>query len=84
MNNAGSAITKRAEDLTEDDWYRVINLDLNSVFFCLQAVGRHMIIQKSGKIINIASMLGLIADKQALPYVAAKGGVIKTTKGIAP
>ena len=83
VNNAGSAITKRAEDLTEEYWYKVINLDLNSLFFCSQAVGRHMITQKSGKIINIASMLGLIADKQVLPYVTAKGGIIQMTKGLA-
>ena len=83
VNNAGSAITKRAEDLTEEDWHRVINLDMNSVFFCSQAVGRQMIAQKGGKIINIASMLGLIADKQVLPYVVAKGGVMQMTKGLA-
>ena len=42
-----------------------------------------MIAQKSGKIINIASMLGIIADKQVLPYTVAKGGVMQMTKGLA-
>lgn len=83
VNNAGSAITKRAEELTEEDWDRVVNLDLKACFFCAQVIGRQMIQQKCGKIINIASILGLVADKQVLPYVAAKGGVVQFTKALA-
>lgn len=82
INNAGSAITKKAEDLTEADWDRVVNLDLKSVFFCAQAAGEKMIKQESGKIINIASILGLVADKQVLPYAVAKGGVLQMTKAL--
>lgn len=83
INNAGSAITKKAEDLTEEDWDRVINMDLKSVFFCAQTAGREMIKQNSGKIINISSMLGLVGEKQVLPYCVAKGGVIQMTKALA-
>jgi len=83
VNNAGSAITKKAEDLTEADWDRVLNVDLKGVFFCAQAVGRQMIIQKHGKIINLASILGLVGDRQVLPYCVAKGGVIQMTKALA-
>lgn len=83
VNNAGSAITKKAEDLTEADWDRVLNVDLKGVFFCAQAVGRQMIAQKSGKIINVASILGLVGDRQVLPYAVAKGGVIQMTKVLA-
>ncbi|SMC37935.1 SDR family NAD(P)-dependent oxidoreductase [Papillibacter cinnamivorans] len=83
VNNAGSAITKKAEDLTEADWDRVVNLDLRAVFFTAQAVGRQMIAQKSGKIINISSILGLVADKQVLPYCVSKGGVLQMTKALA-
>ena len=83
VNNAGTAITKRAEDITEADWDRVLDLDLKSVFFCCQAAGRQMIRQQSGKIINIASIMGLVADKQILPYCAAKGGVIQITRALA-
>lgn len=83
VNNAGSAITKRAEELTEEDWDRVLNLDLRAVFFTAQVFGRQMIAQQGGKIINIASVLGLVADKLVLPYVVAKGGVIQMTKGLA-
>lgn len=83
VNNAGSAITKRAEDLTEEDWDHVMNLDLKAVFFCSQAVGRQMIAQKHGKIINIGSVLALVSDKQVLPYSVAKGGVLQMTKALA-
>ena len=83
INNAGSAVTKKAEELTEDDWNRVINVDMKAVFFCAQAAGRVMIQQNHGKIINVASMLGLIAEKQVLPYCVAKGGVIQMTKALA-
>lgn len=83
VNNAGTAITKKAEELTESDWDRVLNLNLKGVFFCAQAVGRQMIQQNRGKIINIASMLGLVGDRQVLPYCAAKGGVVQITRALA-
>jgi NAD(P)-dependent dehydrogenase (short-subunit alcohol dehydrogenase family) len=83
VNNAGSAITKKAEELTEADWDRVINVDLKAVFFCAQAAGKVMIEQKAGKIINIASIFGLVGDKQVLPYCVAKGGVVQMTRALA-
>ena len=83
VNNAGSAITKRAEDLTEEDIDHVLALDLRAVFFCSQAAGKIMIKQKSGKIISIASVLGVVADKQVLPYCVAKGGVLQMTRALA-
>lgn len=83
INNAGTAITKRAEELTEGDWDRVVNVDLKGVFFCAQAVGKQMIKQKRGKIINIASILGVVGDRQVLPYCVSKGGVIQMTKALA-
>ena len=83
VNNAGSAITKRAEDLTEEDFDHVLALDLRAVFFCSQAAGKIMIKQKSGKIISIASVLGVVADKQVLPYCVAKGGVLQMTRALA-
>ena len=64
VNNAGSAITKRAEDLTEEDFDHVLALDLRAVFFCSQAAGKIMIKQKSGKIISIASVLGDVYKRQ--------------------
>ncbi len=83
VNNAGTAVTRKAEDISEEEWDRVISLDLKSVFFCSQAVGREMINQRSGKIINIASVLGLVGEKMVLPYCAAKGGVVQMTRALA-
>lgn len=83
VNNAGAAITKRAEDITEADWDGVLNVDLKGVFFTAQAVGKVMISQGGGKIINIASILGHVGDRQVLPYCAAKGGVVQITKALA-
>jgi len=83
VNNAGSAITKRAEELTEADWDRVTNVDQKAVFFVAQAAGKQMIAQGGGKIINVASIMGVVGDKQILPYCVAKGGVIQMTKALA-
>ena len=83
VNNAGTASRKPAEELSEEDWDRVIDVDLKGVFLTSIAVGRRMIAQSSGKIVNIASMLGLVGDKQLLPYCVAKGGVIQMTRALA-
>lgn len=83
VNNAGAAITKNAEDLTEEDWDSILNIDLKAVFFLSQVVGRRMIQQKKGKIINVASILGMVGDWFVLPYCVAKGGVIQMTRALA-
>lgn len=83
INNAGNALTKRAEEVTEEDWDHILNLDLKGVFFCCQAAGKVMIQQKHGKIINVSSILGLVGEKLVAPYCAAKGGVIQLTRALA-
>ncbi|MGD9570116.1 MAG: SDR family NAD(P)-dependent oxidoreductase [Sedimentibacter sp.] len=83
VNNAGIAVTKAAVDLAEEDWDRVVNTNLKGVFLVAQAVGKRMIEQKSGRIINIASMFGLVGDKNILPYLCSKGGVVQLTRGLA-
>lgn len=83
VNNAGVAVTKPAVDLTESDWDRVLETNLKGPFFLCQAVGGYMIRQNGGRIINIASMLGLVGDKNILPYLASKGGLLQMTKGLA-
>ncbi len=83
INNAGVAVTKPAVELTEEDWDFVINTNLKGVFMMAQAVGQVMIQQQYGRIINMASMFGLVGDKNVLPYLCSKGGVIQMTKGLA-
>ncbi len=83
VNNAGTAITQKALDLTEEEWDRVVDLDLKSVFFCAQAAARKMISHQSGKIINVASILGLVGGNGLIPYCAAKGGVVNLSRALA-
>ncbi|MBP1924926.1 NAD(P)-dependent dehydrogenase (short-subunit alcohol dehydrogenase family) [Sedimentibacter acidaminivorans] len=83
VNNAGVGITKSSFDVTEKEWDEVINIDLKGVFFTSQLAGRVMAKQKSGNIINIASLGGVISSAKLVPYMAAKSGVIHMTKGLA-
>ena len=83
VNNAGTAITRKAIDLSEEEWDRVVDLDLLSVFFCAQSAARVMIPQQSGKIINVASILGLVGANGLIPYCAAKGGVVNLSRALA-
>lgn len=84
VNNAG--ITGRSFpiwELSEDDWRRVIDADLTSVFLCCRAVVPVMLEQGSGRIINIASIAGKEGNPTLVPYSAAKAGVIGLTKALA-
>ncbi|MDP6780118.1 MAG: glucose 1-dehydrogenase [Candidatus Latescibacteria bacterium] len=85
MNNAGIVHQGEAESVSEADWRKVIDVDLNGVFFCCQAVAEPMIEQKSGSIINIASMSGIIVNypQSQASYNAAKAGVAHLTKSLA-
>ncbi len=85
MNNAGIVVWKEAEDVSAEDWRKVIDVNLNGVFFCAQAVGRHMIAQKQGRIINIASMSGFIVNRPQpqASYNASKAAVVHLTRSLA-
>ncbi len=84
VNNAGSAVTKMALDMTEKDWDHVMDLDLKACVFCAQAAAKKMIEQgNGGRIINIASMDGLVGAKAISSYCAAKGGLMNVTKALA-
>ena len=84
VNNAGSAVTAMALDMTEKDWDHVMSLDLKACVFCAQAAAKQMVKQGTGgRIINIASMDGLVGDKAISSYCAAKGGLINVTKSLA-
>jgi NAD(P)-dependent dehydrogenase (short-subunit alcohol dehydrogenase family) len=83
VNNAGINIPQSAVDVTEEAWDRVININLKGLFFCAQAVGKVMIRQKSGKIINISSQTGTVAIPQRAAYCSSKGAVNQLTKLLA-
>jgi NAD(P)-dependent dehydrogenase (short-subunit alcohol dehydrogenase family) len=85
MNNAGITKWCPAEDVPEADWRAVFDVNVNGVFFCAQAVGRHMMQHNGGRIINIASMSGLIVNRPQAQasYNASKAAVIQLTKSLA-
>lgn len=84
VNNAGVAHSTRAVELSEDEWRRVLNTNLDSVFFTAQEAARRMLAAgKRGSIVNIASILGLAVSKGTIAYAAAKAGVIQVTKALA-
>lgn len=83
VNSAGRAIRGTALDYTEADWDTIIGVNLKGTFLCCQAVARHMVQRRSGKIINIASIGGFIAYPGSIAYLASKGGVVQLTRGFA-
>lgn len=83
INNAGIAHKGRAVDLTPDDWDADIGVMLSGAFYCANQVGRVMIEQGKGCLINIASVNGLLAQKGRAPYCSAKAGLIMLTKVLA-
>ena len=84
INNAGIQCISAAEDFALEDWTRVLNVNLTGVFLCSQAVGKIMINQKKGKIINISSLFGTLGSPHgAAAYNSSKGGVINLTKSLA-
>jgi NAD(P)-dependent dehydrogenase (short-subunit alcohol dehydrogenase family) len=85
MNNAGITKWAEAETVSLDDWRNVIDVNLNGVFYCCQAVGGHMIQQRNGRIINIASMSGIIVNRPQAQasYNTSKAAVIHLTKSLA-
>jgi len=80
VNNAGMSVVGASEELEENRWRRGIDVMLTGVFFCSQAGGKEMIKQGSGKIINIASVNGIVAFPERVCYSCAKAGVIQLTK----
>lgn len=83
INNAGILKTSPAELMSDQDWDKVIEVNLKGQFLCAREVGKQMIKQKAGKIINIASIAGQQAFAQAASYDASKAGVILLTKDLA-
>lgn len=83
VNNAGINIPKPALEITEQDWRQVLECNLTGLFFCCQAVGRIMVGQREGKIINISSQSGSVAIQLRAAYCASKAGVNLLTKVLA-
>lgn len=85
INNAGTGAVANAEDITDEQFKHEMDIDLFGTFVCAREFGKEMIKAKYGRIINIASMYGLVGNMivGSSPYHAAKGGVVNLTRALA-
>jgi 2-deoxy-D-gluconate 3-dehydrogenase len=83
VNNAGTAIRKQPQDLSLEEWQRVIDVNLTGAFLCAQAAYPHMLAAGGGKVINIGSMLSLFGASYTVAYGASKGGIVHLTRSLA-
>lgn len=85
VNNAGTGATAPTVDITDEQFQNELNIDLFGSFLCAREFGKEMLKAKYGRVINIASMYGLVGNMAATcaPYHAAKGGVVNLTRALA-
>jgi len=83
VNNAGITIDKTALKLTDEDWYKVLAVNLSGAFFMSQAVMPHMLERGTGRIINISSIIGSTGNIGQTNYAASKSGLFGLTKSLA-
>jgi len=83
INNAGMRFRKNFLDINYEEWQKIMNVNVGSTFLLSQEVGRHMVAQKSGKIINMASVVGTFGLSELTGYGASKGAIISLTKSLA-
>ncbi|GAB6485801.1 3-oxoacyl-[acyl-carrier-protein] reductase [Bacillus cereus] len=83
VNNAGITRDNLMMRMKEEEWDAVINTNLKGVYNCMKSATRPMMRQKSGRIVNISSVVGILGNPGQVNYVAAKAGVIGITKTMA-
>jgi NAD(P)-dependent dehydrogenase (short-subunit alcohol dehydrogenase family) len=83
VNSAGTAFRSPAEDFPEEEFDRVVGLNLKGTYLPCQAFGRKMLAAGKGSIVNIASIGGFIAYPHASAYLSSKGGVVQLTRALA-
>jgi NAD(P)-dependent dehydrogenase (short-subunit alcohol dehydrogenase family) len=83
FNGAGIMTRISVVELPEEEWDRVLRINLKGTFLCSQAAAKHMIPKKQGRIINIASGRGVAGQARSAHYAASKAGVIAFTKSLA-
>jgi NAD(P)-dependent dehydrogenase (short-subunit alcohol dehydrogenase family) len=83
INNAGTNIRGQMIELEDSDWHTVINVNLHGVMYCARAVGKGMIERRYGRIVNMSSVVGLVAVEGRAAYASSKGAVIQLTKVLA-
>ena len=83
VNNAGGGTPRPFIEISDDEWQGALDRNLSSVFYCCREVGRHMIGQGKGKIINITSTAGVAGSPKNAPYHVTKAGIILLTRALA-
>src|ERR1700761_5408348 len=83
VNNAGITIDKTALKMTDEDWYKVLAVNLSGAFFMSQAVMPHMLERGTGRIVNISSIIGETGNIGQANYAASKSGLFGLTKTMA-
>ena len=83
VNNAGITIDKTVLKLSDDDWFKVLNVNLSGAFFLSQAALRHMAERGSGRIVNVSSIIGETGNIGQANYAASKSGLFGLTKTLA-
>jgi 3-oxoacyl-[acyl-carrier protein] reductase len=83
VNNAGITRDNLLIRMKEEEWRDVLDVDLTAIFFLIQVCGRLMMKARAGRIVNIASVIGIIGNAGQVNYAAAKGGLISLTKSAA-
>ncbi|GBD21044.1 2-dehydro-3-deoxy-D-gluconate 5-dehydrogenase [bacterium HR28] len=83
VNSAGLNIPQPALEVTEEAWDTIMDTNAKGLFFCCQAVGRYMVAQRYGRIVNIGSTMGLVGMVDRAAYCASKGAVSQLTKVLA-
>lgn len=85
INNAGVAVGKKTEDMSGSEFHNVLDVNINGVFYMAREVGKNMIENKYGRIINMASMYGLVGNKfsPTIGYHTSKGAIVNFARGLA-
>jgi acetoacetyl-CoA reductase/3-oxoacyl-[acyl-carrier protein] reductase len=83
VNNAGVTIDRTVANMTDEQWHKVIEVNLSGAFFMAQAAARHMIERGTGRIISISSVVGEIGNIGQVNYAASKSGLFGLTKSLA-
>jgi acetoacetyl-CoA reductase/3-oxoacyl-[acyl-carrier protein] reductase len=83
VNNAGITIDKTVLKMSDDDWFKVLNVNLSGAFFLSQAALRHMAERGSGRIVNVSSVIGETGNIGQANYAASKSGLFGLTKTLA-
>ena len=83
VNNAGIARDQLLLRMSDEEWDKVLNINLKSVFLCTRAVLKYMIKERWGRIVSISSIVGLVGNRGQANYASAKAGIIGFTKTVA-